>query len=103
MMRPPTSGPARSAGCWTTAAPTPHFLWPELGTIDPALPKAKRLERLAALVTHPDNGRFARTIVNRLWQRLLGRGIVRPVDIMANRPWDEDLLDYLAGYLVDHG
>jgi hypothetical protein len=58
---------------------------------------------MARLVTHPDNGRFARTIVNRLWQRLLGRGLVHPVDIMANKPWSEDLLDYLAGYLVDHG
>jgi hypothetical protein len=33
----------------------------------------------------------------------MGRGIVHPVDVMANRPWSEDLLDYLAGYLVDHG
>ncbi|MBV8606396.1 MAG: DUF1553 domain-containing protein, partial [Singulisphaera sp.] len=81
---------------------TPHFLWPELGTIDPALPRAKRLEQLAGLVTHPDNGRFTRTIVNRLWQRLMGRGIVHPVDVMANRPWSEDLLDYLAVYLIEH-
>ncbi len=81
----------------------PHFLWPELGTIDPALPKAERLRRLAELITHPDNGRFTRTIVNRLWQRLMGRGIVHPVDVMANRPWSADLLDYLAVYLSDHG
>lgn len=80
----------------------PRFLWPELGAIDPAAPKAKRLEQLAGLITHPDNGRFARTIVNRLWQRLFGRGIVHPVDMMANRPWDENLLDYLANYLVEH-
>jgi len=79
-----------------------RFLWPELGTIDAALPKAKRLEETARLVTHPDNGRFTRTIANRLWQRLLGRGIVHPVDMMANRPWSEDVLDYLAAYLVDH-
>jgi hypothetical protein len=79
------------------------FLWPELGTIDPALPKLERLARTATLVTHPDNGRFARTIVNRIWQRLMGRGIVHPVDVMANEPWSEDLLDYLAGDLVAHG
>ncbi len=54
-------------------------------------------------MTHPDNGRFARTIANRIWQRLMGRGIVHPVDVMANEPWSEDLLDYLATYLVDHG
>ena len=33
----------------------------------------------------------------------MGRGIVHPVDVMANEPWSEDLLDYLAIYLVDHG
>ena len=78
-----------------------RFLWPELGAIDAKLPKAQRLERFANLVTHPDNGRFTRTISNRLWQRLLGRGIVHPVDVMANKPWSEDLLDYLAVYLVE--
>jgi hypothetical protein len=81
----------------------PRFLWPELGAIDAKQPRPKRLEQLAELVTHPDNGRFTRTIANRLWQRLLGRGIVHPVDVMANRPWSEDLLDYLASYLADNG
>lgn len=78
------------------------FLFPELGTIDGSLPKKKRLEQFAELMTAEGNGRFARTIVNRLWHRLFGRGIVHPVDVMANRPWDEDLLEYLAGYLVEH-
>ncbi len=81
----------------------PRFLWPELGGIDAAQSRARRLEQLARLVTHPDNGRFQRTIVNRIWQRLFGRGIVHPVDVMANKPWDEDLLDYLGTYLADHG
>ncbi|HZY86489.1 MAG TPA: PSD1 and planctomycete cytochrome C domain-containing protein [Gemmataceae bacterium] len=79
-----------------------RFLWPELGKIDASQPRAKRLEQVARLVTHPDNGRFGRTIANRVWQRLFGRGIVHPVDVMANRPWDENLLDYLAVYLADH-
>jgi hypothetical protein len=82
---------------------TPRFLWPELGTIDAKLPRAQRLEQLAKLVTHPDNGRFTRTIANRLWQRLLGRGIVHPVDVLANRPFSDDLLDYLGVYLSEHG
>jgi mono/diheme cytochrome c family protein len=81
---------------------TPRFLWPELGGIDAAQPRARRLEQLAKLVTHPDNGRFQRTIANRIWQRLFGRGIVHPVDVMANKPWNEDLLDYLGAYLADH-
>jgi hypothetical protein len=80
----------------------PKFLFPELGTIDPAAPKQKRLEQLAALVTHPENGRFSRTIANRIWHRLMGRGLVHPVDMMGNKPWSEELLDYLANYLVEN-
>jgi hypothetical protein len=82
---------------------TPKFMWPELGAISAKESREKRLERLAGLVTHPENGRFARTIANRIWQRLMGRGIVHPVDVMANEPWSEGLLEYLASYLVDHG
>lgn len=78
------------------------FLFPELGTIDASLPKKERLAQLAQLLTQEENGRFARTIVNRLWQRLMGRGIVHPVDVMDNEPFDADLLDYLANYLVDN-
>ncbi len=81
---------------------TARFMWPELGEIDAKLPKDQRLEQLAALVTHVDNGRFARTIANRMWQRLLGRGIVHPVDAMESEPFDAALLEYLAGYLVEH-
>jgi Protein of unknown function (DUF1549)/Protein of unknown function (DUF1553)/Planctomycete cytochrome C len=97
-------GPLEMARCDKLTGQTamPKFPWPELGTIDASQPRAKRLEKLAGLVTHPDNGRFPRTIVNRIWQRLMGRGIVHPVDVMANEPWSEDLLEYLATYLVDH-
>jgi hypothetical protein len=80
-----------------------RFLFPEVGAIDGKQPRDQRLEQLAKLVTGPDNGRFSRTIANRVWQRLMGRGIVHPVDVMANRPWSEDLLDYLAVYLADEG
>lgn len=80
---------------------SPRFLWPELGAIDAKATKAQRLAQLANLTTMPENGRFARTIVNRIWQRMMGRGIVHPVDMMANRPWSDELLDYLANYLVE--
>ncbi len=79
----------------------PYWLYPELGEIDPSLPPAERLKQVAQLTTMPENGRFSRTIVNRLWHRLMGRGIVHPVDAMSSEPWNEDLLDYLATYLVD--
>ena len=78
------------------------WLFPELGTVDPSLPKAGRLKQLAALITHPQNGRTPRAITNRIWQRLMGRGIVHPVDAMQSPPWNEDLLDYLAVDLVSN-
>jgi mono/diheme cytochrome c family protein len=80
-----------------------RFLFPELGAIDPKLPKAKRLDRLAELVTDKQNGRFTRTVANRIWHRLMGRGLVHPVDAMGSPPWNEDLLDHLANYLADNG
>lgn len=77
------------------------WIFPELGQVDAQQPKPERLQQLAGLMTSPRNGRFARTIVNRLWQRLFGRGIVHPVDAMHTPPWNADLLDYLANYLVE--
>jgi hypothetical protein len=77
------------------------WLYPELGQVDPSKPREERLAQLAALVTHPENGRFQRTIVNRLWHRLMGRGIVHPVDAMQTQPWNQDLLDVLANRLVE--
>ena len=77
------------------------FIFPELGQIDASAPREERLEKLAQLITDPRDGRLARTVVNRLWQRMLGRGIVHPVDSMDATPWSSDLLDYLACQLID--
>ncbi len=77
------------------------WLFPELGNIDPQAKQPERLKQLADLVTSPRNGRFARTIVNRLWHRLMGRGLVHPVDSMQSAPWSEDLLDHLALRFVE--
>lgn len=77
------------------------WLFPELGQVDASAPQPERLKQLAALLTQPDNGRFTRTIANRLWQRLMGRGIVHPVDAMQSEPWNADLLDYLGAYLAE--
>ena len=78
------------------------WLFPELGQIDASQPVAARQKQLAALMTHPQNGRFTRTIVNRLWHRLMGRGIVHPVDAMQTEPWSTDLLDFLAVDFAEH-
>lgn len=77
--------------------------FPEIGQIDPAATKDERLKQLAGLFTHPENGRVPRTIVNRLWGQLMGRGIVHPLDAMETEPWDADLLDWLAADFQKHG
>lgn len=78
------------------------FIYPELGAISPEAPREERLKRLAELLTDPRNGRLPRAVVNRLWARLLGRGIVEPVDEIDAAPWNRDLLDWLAVDLQDH-
>jgi hypothetical protein len=79
------------------------FLFPQLGEVDATKPRDERLRQLADLMTTPENGLLTRTIVNRLWQRLMGRGIVHPVDVMSNDPWSPDLIDYLAWNLAEQG
>ena len=78
------------------------WLFPEIGQVDAKAKQPERLQQLAALMTHPQNGRFTRTMVNRIWHRLMGRGIVHPVDSMQTEPWSADLLDYLANHLVEN-
>ncbi len=52
-----------------------------------------------------DNRFFARNIVNRVWDRFFGRGLVHPVDQLhaANRPSHPELLDWLTRDMVAHG
>jgi len=82
---------------------TVGFLYPQLGTIDAQSSRPERMQQLAELVTHSENGRLARTIVNRVWSKLFGRGLVEPLDNMDAEPWHQDLLDFLASDLADHG
>jgi len=64
---------------------------------------AERRKAAADWFTHPGNGRFARTMVNRYWRQLLGRGLVEPLDDMDAKPWNADLLDWLASDFAEHG
>jgi hypothetical protein len=80
-----------------------NFLWPELGLIDANAPLKERRKQTAALVTSPENGWFSRTIVNRLWKSMMGRGLVEPLDSMDAEPWSADLLDMLAAEFVEQG
>ncbi|MCB1079543.1 MAG: DUF1553 domain-containing protein, partial [Verrucomicrobiae bacterium] len=65
-------------------------------------PKDTR-ERFAALVTSPENLRFSRVFVNRIWKRLMGAGIVEPAHDWEGRDASHpDLLDWLAGDFISH-
>jgi hypothetical protein len=60
-------------------------------------------ERLTATLTLPSNERLARVIVNRLWQRYLGRGLIEPVDDWESAACSHpELLAFLARELVTH-
>jgi hypothetical protein len=60
-------------------------------------------EQFAALVTSPRNMRFPQVIVNRLWQRWMGRGLIEPVDDWeGSAPSHPELLEFLARELVVH-
>jgi hypothetical protein len=60
-------------------------------------------QRLALLITAPQNQRFGQVMVNRVWKRLVGTGLVEPVDDwegqMASHP---ELLDWLVHELITH-
>lgn len=60
-------------------------------------------ERLATLITAPQNKRFPRVIVNHLWKRLMGAGFVEPVnDWEGHPPSHPELLDWLADQFRTH-
>jgi mono/diheme cytochrome c family protein len=79
------------------------FIYPELGLIPAKASKAERTKRLAEIMTQPKNGRLTRTVVNRLWAKFLGYGLVEPVDEMEQPAWNQDLLDWLAEDLAANG
>ena len=103
----------------------------EKKVVEPAVPfganwepsDGTRRERLAAWVTHPENRRLERAIVNRVWGLLFGRSWIEPVDDLPDPPGEEvagpnvegakhpkamkageqDLLDLLGADFREHG
>jgi len=80
----------------------PEFLFPEVAVKPAGDSLADRRQAAALSFTSPENGRFSRTLVNRYWQRLFGRGLVANVDDMDAKPSNPDLLDWLASDFVQH-
>lgn len=59
---------------------------------------------LAALITSRDDPYFARVAVNRLWERMMGVGLVNPSSNFSplNPPSHPELLDWLAIDFIEH-
>lgn len=77
---------------------------PDGDTVDVPVQRNRR-EVLAEWMFGPAKRQTARAIVNRTWGKLLGRGIVEPVDDMrfSNPPVNAPLLDALADDFIAHG
>lgn len=86
----------------TQANVTPVAFGVSLGELGP---DDDRREKLVEWLTQPGNPFFARSIVNRLWFHLMGKGIVDPVDDFrdTNPPSNPELLDRLAAEFASHG
>jgi Protein of unknown function (DUF1549)/Protein of unknown function (DUF1553) len=88
-------------------------------TVKPAVPfhpewlpeDGTRRERLAAWITHPENRRFERATINRVWALLFGRQYTYPVYAVDDLPDPDDphertdtkLLDILGSDFRSHG
>ena len=80
----------------------PAFLFPELGRAPSSSRLADRRAAVAAIFTDPRMGRLPRTLVNRVWRRLFGYGLVPNPDEMDAMPWSPQLLDWVASDFVEH-
>ena len=80
----------------------PGFLYPQLSVGPKSDSLADRHAAAAAMFTGPRNGRLSRTLVNRIWQRMIGRGFVEPVDEMDGEPWSPEILDWLSADFTAH-
>jgi hypothetical protein len=86
----------------TNAALTPEFPFTHVG-FDPktAHPRNRR-EALAKWITASENPYFGKSMANRLWGYLAGRGIIDPVDDIraGNPPSNGELLDALTADFI---
>jgi hypothetical protein len=81
----------------------PRFPFSHAGTAKNP-PAGSRREQLARWLTAAENPYFARSMANRLWSYLNGRGLIDPVDdIRAGNPSSNpELLDALTADFIQH-
>ncbi len=77
----------------------PSVLWGEVP--EKAKSQPKRIQ-FATWLTSPDNPRFAKTLANRLWKKVMGVGLIEPVDDIQDDSVCEnpELLTFLTEELV---
>ena len=77
----------------------PAVLW---GEVPRSATNRSRREQFAAWLTNAKNEQFSQTIANRLWAKMLGVGIVEPIDDfnLDNPRFNEPLLEFLAKEMI---
>ena len=83
-----------------------HYLAaPEVEPTGPTVPRYSRRQQLAKLAVNDQNPYFVHSLVNRVWKRMMGQGLVEPLDQLhvGNPPTHPELLDALAEDFVRHG
>lgn len=86
----------------------PGDLVPAATVFGPAAPLGEGEDGVTAFarwVTSPENPRFTKVIVNRMWKRAFGVGLIEPVDeiLDTTEPSHPELLAYLEELMVDLG
>ena len=77
----------------------PEILW---GTVPASVKNADGRAQFATWMVSRSNRQFARTIANRMWKKMMGVGIVEPVDDFreGNPPSDPALLEHLTDLVL---
>ncbi|MEX2579303.1 MAG: DUF1553 domain-containing protein [Verrucomicrobiales bacterium] len=81
----------------------PKWPFPDLGPGDASADGTGGID-VAWEIVRPENERFARVVVNRVWKRYFGEGFVEPTDDWEGNPASHpELLDYLGREFVASG
>ena len=78
---------------------SPQVLW---GEVPPLAVTKDRRRQFAEWLTSGENRQFARTIANRIWRKVMGVGLVEPVDDFstANPASSPELLEHLTDEML---